>query len=77
MFALSGDNVKLPSPLEGTATTQITNDASLPGKNSLLQDIFRKSAFDDVTHPTASAEACAFVPWEGKHGIISLFDTPA
>ena len=75
--ALFGDDVKLPSSLEGATTTQITNDAYLPRKNTLLQDIFGKSAFDDVAHPTVSAETSAFVPREGKQVITSFFDTPA
>jgi len=75
-IALFGDDVKSPSSLEGTTTTRI-GDASLPRKNALLQDIFGKSAFDDVTHPTLSTETPAFVPREGKQAITSLFDTPA
>ena len=74
--ALFGDDVKSPSSLEGTATTQISGDASLPRRNTLLQDIFGKSAFDDVAHPTVSAETSAFVPREGKQAITSFFDTP-
>ena len=52
-------------------------DPYFPRKRSLLQDVFGKSAFDDFTHPTVSAEACAFFPREGKEGITSLFDTAA
>ena len=74
---LFGDNVKSPSSLEGTTTTQITNDAYLPRKNTLLQDIFGKSAFDDIVHPMMSAETSAFVPRGGKQTITSFFDTPA
>ena len=75
--ALFGDDVKSPSSLEGTTTTQITGDAYLPRKNTLLQDIFGKSAFDDVTHPTVSAETSVFVPREGKQAVTSFFDAPA
>lgn len=74
---LFGDDVESPSSLQGTTTTQITNDAYLPRKNTLLQDIFGKSAFDDVTHPAVSAETSIFVPREGKQAITSFFDTPA
>ena len=74
--ALFGDDVKSPS-LEGTTTTQITGDAYLPRKNTLLQDIFGKSAFDDVTYPTMSAGTSTFVPREGKQAMASFFDTPA
>jgi len=75
--ALFGDDVKPPSSLDGTTTVQITGDASLPRKNTLLQDIFGKSAFDDVTHPAVPAETSAFIPREGKQAITSFFDTPA
>ena len=75
--ALFGDDVKLPSSLEGTTTTRITNDAYLPRKNTLLHDIFGKSVLDDVTHSMVSAETPAFVPREGKQAITSFFDTPA
>jgi len=75
--ALFGDDVKSPSSLEGTTTTQITSDAQFPRKNTLLQDIFGKSAFDDVTYPSVSAENSAFVPREGKQAVTSFFDTPA
>lgn len=74
--ALFGDDVKSPASLEGTTTTQITGDASLPRGNTLLQDIFGKSVFDDVTYPTVSAETSAFVPREGKQAITSFFDAP-
>lgn len=75
--ALFGDDVKSPSSLDGTTATQITGDASLPRKTTLLQDIFGKSALDDITHPTVSAETSPFVPREGKQAITSFFDTPA
>jgi len=75
--ALFGDDVKSPSSLEGTTTTQISGDASLPRKNTLLQDIFGRSAFDDITHLTVPAETSVFVPREGKQAITSFFDTPA
>lgn len=74
---LFGDDVKSPSSLEGTTTTRITGDAYLPRKNTLLQDIFGKSAFDDVTHPTAPPEGSTPVPREGKQTITSFFDSPA
>ena len=74
---LFGDDVKSPSSLESTTTTQITSNAYLPKKNTLLQDIFGKSAFDDVTHPTVSAGTSSFVPREGKQAVTSFFDTPA
>jgi NET1-associated nuclear protein 1 (U3 small nucleolar RNA-associated protein 17) len=74
---LFGDNVEPPSSLQATTTTQITNDAYLPRKNTLLQDIFGKSAFDDMTHSAVSAETSMFVPREGKQAITSFFDTPA
>jgi len=74
---LFGDDVKSPSSLEGTTTAQITSDAYLPRKNTLLQDIFGKSAFDDVTRPTVSAETSAFVPRGGKQAVTSFFDAPA
>ena len=74
---LFGDDVESPSSPQGTATTQITNDAYLPRKNTLLQDISGKSAFDDITHPAVSAETSMFVPREGKQAITSFFDTPA
>lgn len=74
---LFGDDVKLPSSLDGTTTTQISGNASLPRKNTILLDIFGKSAFDDVTHPTVSAETSAFIPREGKQAIASFFDAPA
>ena len=74
---LFGDDVKSPSFLQGTTTTQITNDAHLPRKNTLLQDIFGKSAFDDITHPAVPTETSTFVPREGKQVITSFFDTPA
>jgi NET1-associated nuclear protein 1 (U3 small nucleolar RNA-associated protein 17) len=73
---LFGDDVKSPS-LEGTTTTQITGDAYLPKKNTLLQDIFGKSVFDDVTHPTLSTETTAFFPRQGKEAVTSFFDAPA
>ena len=75
--ALFGDDVKSPSSLDDTTTTQITSDAYLPRKNTLLQDIFGKSAFDDVTHPTVSTETSALVPREGKQAVTSFFDAPA
>jgi len=68
--------VKSPSSLEGTTATQIA-DAYLPRNNTLLQDIFGKSAFDDVTHPTVPAETYGFVSREGKQGITPFFDAPA
>ena len=71
-----GDDVKSPSSLGGTTITQIA-DAYLPRKNTLMQDIFGKSAFDDVTHPTVPAGTYAFVPREGKEGITSFFDATA
>jgi NET1-associated nuclear protein 1 (U3 small nucleolar RNA-associated protein 17) len=74
---LFGDDVKSPSSLEGTTSTQIMSNAHLFKKNTLLQDIFGKSAFDDVTHPTVSAETSAFIPREGKQAITSFFDAPA
>ena len=74
--ALFGDDVKSPSSLEGATTARIVGDAYLPRKNTLLQDIFGKSAFDDITHPTVSVETSAFVPREGKQAIRSFFDTP-
>ena len=74
--ALFGDDVKSPSSLGGTTITQIA-DAYLPRKNTLMQDIFGKSAFDDVTHPTVPAGTYAFVPREGKEGITSFFDAAA
>jgi len=74
---LFGDDVKSPSSLEGTAANQITSGAQLPRKNTLLQDIFGKSAFDDVTHPIVPAETSAYVPREGKQAVTSFFDTPA
>ena len=75
--ALFGDNVRSPSSLDGASTTQIIGDAFLPRRNTLLQDIFGKSAFDDVTLPTVSVETSAFVSREGKQAVTSFFDTPA
>jgi len=75
--ALFGDDVKSPFSPEGTTATQITGDAYLPRKNTLLQDIFGKSAFDDVTHPTVSVETSASVPRQGKQAVTAFFDTPA
>lgn len=74
--ALFGDDVKSPSSLEGTTTTQITGDAYLPRRNTLLQDIFGKSAFDDVLHLPAPTEISTFVPREGKQAVTSFFDGP-
>lgn len=75
--ALFGDDVKSPSSLEDNTTTQITGNVFLPRKNTLLQDIFGKSAFDDVTHLVVPAETSAFVTREGKQAVTSFFDTPA
>lgn len=72
-----GDDVKSPSSPEGTTTAQITGEAYPPRKNTLLQDIFGKSAFDDVTYPTVSVESSTFVPREGKQAVTSFFDAPA
>jgi NET1-associated nuclear protein 1 (U3 small nucleolar RNA-associated protein 17) len=74
--ALFGDDVKPPS-IEGATTSQIADDAYLPRKNTLLEDIFGKSAFDDVAHPKVPAETSAFVPREGMQAVKSFFDTPA
>lgn len=75
--ALFGDDVKAPSSPEGTSATQITGDVYLPRKNTLLQDIFGKSAFDDVAHPTVLTDSSASVPRQGKQAITAFFDTPA
>lgn len=75
-IALFGDDVKSPS-LEGTTTTQIAGDAYLPKKNTLLQDIFGKSVFDDITHSALSTETATSVPRQGKQAVTSFFDAPA
>ena len=75
--ALFGDDVKSPSSPEGATTTQITGDAYLSRKNTLLQDIFGKSAFEDVAHPTISTETYAYIPRQGKQAVTAFFDTPA
>ena len=75
--ALFGDDVKSPCSLEGTTTAQITGDAYLHRKNTLLQDIFGKSAFDDVTYQTVPAESSTLVPRHGKQSVTSFFDAPA
>jgi NET1-associated nuclear protein 1 (U3 small nucleolar RNA-associated protein 17) len=73
--ALFGDDVKSPTSPEGTTTTQMTGN--LPRKNTLLQDIFGKSAFDDVVHPTVSTETSTSIPRQGKQAITAFFDAPA
>jgi len=61
--------VKSPSSLEGTTTTtQITNDAYLPRKNILPQDILGGSAFDNVAYLTVSTEACRLSRGKGNKG---------
>ena len=75
-LVLFGDNVKSPS-LEGTTTAHITGDAYPLRKNTLLEDIFGKSAFDNVTYSTVVTETSSFVSQRGKQAVSSFFDKPA
>lgn len=75
--ALFGDDVKSPSSPEGTTTAQIAGNVHLPRKNTLLQDVFGKSAFDDVVHPTVPTETSTSIPRQGKQAVTTFFDAPA